>query len=282
MNTQGRFYFPVVSLCFVLTGLFLQNLPFPAWLGGIAGLVIYMTIFLRYSHLNGARHLLLNTIMFREKWFLGPYRGEIFLTMTSIALLGIFFWVTFAKTYKWFKEKYALKVIPKIFLILSIVCITTALVRLQQHPVEHHYRLLSGIRFCQAWYFMEKNFPHPMKVAYTGTRLRYPLYGRRLQNSVQYININQHPHWQLHDYTRRQHNLAAVPSENPARREKNAQAWLHNLRLFNIDVLFLVREQGTIPIEAHWVDQYPDIFQKIFQSNETYIYLINKAKLQTK
>ena len=118
------------------------------------------------------------------------------------------------------------------------------------------------------------------RIAYAGHKIPYYLMGSKLQNDVQYVNIDAHRDWLPHDYHR---NAPLVgepttwPNPFPAwgRLQPDYDAWLANLRVARIDLLVVTRvniEEGVenvadaerFPIERVWAEAHPESFRPIY------------------
>ena len=122
--------------------------------------------------------------------------------------------------------------------------------------------------------------PHGARIAYAGHKIPYYLLGSRLQNEVQYVNIDAHRDWLLHDYHRQAASLGQPttwPNPFPVwdRLRPDYAAWLANLRAARIDLLVVTRvniEEGVenaadadrFPIERVWADAHPESFRPIY------------------
>ena len=129
--------------------------------------------------------------------------------------------------------------------------------------------------------------PGPLRLAYTGTNLIYPLYGPRLENTVRYINLNNHPDWQFHDYEQAHRPLHAnTPEPAPYRLEWDLPAWWQNLVQAQIQYLVvagvgknlrpnIAHDPEFWPIEDQWVRTHPRIFEPVFANPYTRIYRLH-------
>ena len=118
------------------------------------------------------------------------------------------------------------------------------------------------------------------RIAYAGTNLPYYLMGSHLQNQVEYVNIDAHRDWLMHDYHR-----AAARSGAPAlwdsprpgwdRIHPERSGWLDNLRAAGIRYLVVARvnpndgpfnfaDRERFPIERVWAEQLPEIFKPVY------------------
>ena len=117
-------------------------------------------------------------------------------------------------------------------------------------------------------------------MAYAGNKIPYYLMGSKLQNDVEYINIDAHRGWMLHDYHRNAPNVGEPsiwPNPFPAwgRLQPDYDAWLANLRAARIDLLVVTRvniEEGVenvadaarFSIERVWAEAHPEAFRPIY------------------
>ena len=118
------------------------------------------------------------------------------------------------------------------------------------------------------------------RVAYAGNKIPYYLMGSKLQNDVEYVNIDAHRGWLLHDYHRNAPSAgepSTWPNPFPAwgRLQPDYDAWLANLRAARIDLLVVTRvniEEGVenvadaarFPIERVWAEAHPEAFRPLY------------------
>ena len=129
--------------------------------------------------------------------------------------------------------------------------------------------------------------PGPLRLAYTGTNLVYPLYGPRLENTVRYLNLNHHPGWQFHDYERAYRpGPANTPEPAPYRLEWDLPAWWQNLVQARIQYLIvagvgknlrpnIAHDPEFWPIEDQWARTHPRLFERVFANPTTRIYRVH-------
>ena len=137
-----------------------------------------------------------------------------------------------------------------------------------------------------AWTFLEGISPsRGSRIAYAGTNLPYYLLGKGTRNQVSYVNIDEHPTWQMHHY--QQAALAAggpklwdSPRPGWDRMSPDISAWLTNLQNQRVEFLFVAQanpaegefncvDPENFPIERVWADQHPDRFKLIYGGNLT-------------
>lgn len=127
-----------------------------------------------------------------------------------------------------------------------------------------------------------------LSIAYAGNNIPYFLFGPRLSNSVNYVNIDSHRDWLFHDY-----DLAArsagdwlpplTPKPAYERRAPDFSAWTGNLKAKRIQLLFITvlhpneaaylwhNDEG-FPIEEEWAKGHPELFQGVYQNPVVRIY----------
>jgi hypothetical protein len=135
-----------------------------------------------------------------------------------------------------------------------------------------------------AWDWVSKNI-QGRRIAFTGYNLPFFLFGRRLTNEVFYVNVNKHLDWKFHQYdlAERQREGYLPPVTNKPeyhRKEKDAEAWIANLRERKVDYLFVTRVEDAVaretlvtgedyfPVERRWADQRPSVFTLVHPVGE--------------
>ena len=120
-------------------------------------------------------------------------------------------------------------------------------------------------------------------VAYAGSNLPFPLYGRNLSNRVTYANVAMGPHAKVSDFPVVEPATTAEPT--PHRNGADFEAWLANLRALRCDTLFvsamfpIVRlnvdhDRDGFPVERFWADANPQIFRRRYATKHVRIYTI--------
>lgn len=121
------------------------------------------------------------------------------------------------------------------------------------------------------------------RVAYAGTNIPYYLMGVGLRNHVEYVNINEHRDWLMHDYHREsaREGHGVWPNSRPGwdRERADYDAWLANLRARRIQLLVVTRvnpNEGAhnvadveqFPIERQWAEAHPESFEPLYGLTE--------------
>jgi len=106
------------------------------------------------------------------------------------------------------------------------------------------------------------------KIAYSGFNFHYHFFGRKWQNEVSYVNINECLNCQYVDF-----------KNNPLsiRRDPNYGNWLANLKAEQKDYLVLA-PSATPDVEVYefgWAKKNPKNFKEVWREGEVYIYKIN-------
>ena len=125
--------------------------------------------------------------------------------------------------------------------------------------------------------------PRGSRVAYAGTNIPYYLFGKSLRNQVEYVNIDGHRDWLLHDYHRQATREGAGnwPNPRPGWDRSNADftAWLANLDAAGIQLLVVTRvnpaegshnvaDRDGFPIERSWAELHPERFELLYGGRE--------------
>jgi hypothetical protein len=132
----------------------------------------------------------------------------------------------------------------------------------------------------RGWEALERlSPPGGTRVAYAGTNLPYYLMASRLRNDVQYVNVDAHPTWLLHDYHRQAQaeGQPTWPHPRPGwdRIAPDYSAWLANLRHARIQLLVVARanpdegphnvaDSELFPIERGWTERHPESFTPLY------------------
>lgn len=134
--------------------------------------------------------------------------------------------------------------------------------------------------FYAGWMHLEaRSGPEGSRVAYAGTNIPYYLMGAGLRNHVEYVNIDEHRDWQMHDYHRESLSRGAGewPNSRPGwdRAQGDYDAWLANLEARRIQLLVVTRanpKEGAhnvadaqgFPIERQWAVAHPESFDPLY------------------
>jgi hypothetical protein len=120
------------------------------------------------------------------------------------------------------------------------------------------------------------------RIAYAGTNLPYYLLGAELRNNIQYVNIDAHRGWLMHDYQRRAAAEGAPTWPNPwpswDRQHPDYDAWMTNLRAEGIQLLVVASmnhprgalpdvDRDGFPIERRWAEEHPESFAAVYRDD---------------
>lgn len=113
--------------------------------------------------------------------------------------------------------------------------------------------------------WINKNAPEA-NIAYSGLNYHYHFFGPHLSRQVDYVNINECLECRYADYKH---------SPKSIRRDADFGYWLNNLRALNKDYLVVNPEiVDTYNYEYAWAEVHPEIFKRVFEKNDTFIYAI--------
>jgi len=133
----------------------------------------------------------------------------------------------------------------------------------------------------RAWQWLyEKTLQQPSNIAYAGSGVTFPLYGRKLQNNVYYVSVNgKEPYlsnfskyYNLRDTFKEW--LDRMRQDGCLREKADFDVWLKNLYRKKIDLLFVMSTDDFkyFPIEDKWASEYPRIFKLILSSKRVHLY----------
>lgn len=106
------------------------------------------------------------------------------------------------------------------------------------------------------------------KIAYTGFNFHYPLFGRKLQREVNYINVNPCAECTYKDFK---------TSTTSIRSDASYPAWESNLRKTGKEYLVIKKSHLTDSLEGAWIEGQPQTFKEVFKENDVVIYKLEKA-----
>lgn len=170
----------------------------------------------------------------------------------------------------------------------TLACIS-AVALMALHAFGASYRGYPKFEYLPAWLAVESiSPPSGLRVAYSGTGIPYYLMGRDLRNHVEFVNVDEHEGWLMHDYHR-----AAIERGEPAlwptprpgwdRMHPDRSAWLRNLGSRQIELLvvaqanpaegpFNVHDREQFPIERSWADADPVTFPLLHANPKMRVY----------
>lgn len=161
----------------------------------------------------------------------------------------------------------------------SIGAVVVAAGGLSQLPAYPGFR-----DYYRAWLDLDQRTRNAsFRIAYAGTNLPYYLMGKDFRHHVEYVNVDGHRDWILHDY----HRDAIARGDRPTwdhprpgwdRIHPDYDGWLANLRARGIQLLvvaaanpdegpFNLADPERFTIERVWADAHPDVFEPLYGQN---------------
>jgi hypothetical protein len=137
-----------------------------------------------------------------------------------------------------------------------------------------------GPEFRAAWQWVDENLSN-VHIAYTGSNLPYPLYGRNLANRVSYANVAMESGTKVHEFPADV--PATTPEPVPYRKGAEFERWLANLGSLGCDTLFVSamfpivlrnvdHDEDGFPVERAWADGHPEMFRLRYAAGGVRIY----------
>jgi len=207
-----------------------------------------------------------------------------FLRLGSILVMGC---VSFLFVWTWFRDQSRFGWISTWAVTLGAIATLQAAGFLEVSLLGNDPRTLffpSFAEFQKGWNSLDAcSDPAGTRVAYAGTTYPYYLMCVGHRNQVQYINVDHHREWLLHDYHRqaRDEGRGVWPNCRPGwdRLSPDFQAWLANLLAAKIDLLVVTRVYRSVgehyiadaegfPIERQWADSHPRLFEPLYGVQE--------------
>ena len=111
--------------------------------------------------------------------------------------------------------------------------------------------------------WFNKNAP-TASIAYTGFNFHYPLFGRDLERTVEYINVNTCAQCTYKDFKDKSHSI---------RSDANFDAWDKNLKAKNKEYV-VIKNQGENMFEYGWMNERPSQFQQVFMRGDVYVFKV--------
>jgi hypothetical protein len=136
-----------------------------------------------------------------------------------------------------------------------------------------------------AWRWLRANV-QGARIAYTGTNLAFPLWGRELSNRVRYVNVAGGLDDRLDDFGRRLPPRPAATAEPaPYRDDASFETWRQNLHAARTTILFVAAldeivarnvaaDADGFPVERGWADGHPAQFALRYASPDARIYTV--------
>ncbi|OGX15641.1 MAG: hypothetical protein A2166_02605 [Omnitrophica WOR_2 bacterium RBG_13_41_10] len=248
-----RYLFPYFAVSFICAALFLNQFKWGPKFIRSMGVVSVLTSF-------------------------GEFCGHIQLVVSLI--LSLFIYLIFF-LYNKFKNKISknLKLFFLVLFLLSIIFVLWFLSIQYDSQEFNRYELLfigkesEDRDVGRGWKWMNENSAIGSRIAYAGRINFYPLFGRKIKNSVFYISVNNKP------------SLPHYYPDGLYRREKVFLNWRDNLRKEAIDYLFIMqslpcdREPDALegfPIEDKWASEHPQMFRLVFSNSRVKVYSLVK------
>ncbi len=185
----------------------------------------------------------------------------------------------------------AMKARRKVFLGLISLAVLFSFIAAHDYISRRAEHFNKEWEFGDAWNYLCE-LQGPIRVAYSGSNVPYPLLGPRLENHVQYVNINSGAGWNFHDYDRRFRTAKNWPEPDtpePAlyRLERNITAWWDNLCEAKMDYLFITRvgrnalvniahDKDGWPVESWWAIEHPEVFRMVYEDRLVRIFRIDR------
>jgi hypothetical protein len=147
---------------------------------------------------------------------------------------------------------------------------------------ERYPRYSYGEAFYRAWEWTYDNVSDAT-VAYAGSNLPFPLYGRNLSNRVTYANVALGPRARVHDFPSDAARVSAEPTHY--RNGAAFETWMANLRALRCDFLFVSsmfpivqrsveHDPEGFPVERAWADAQSEAFRLRYATPGIRIYEI--------
>ena len=125
----------------------------------------------------------------------------------------------------------------------------------------------------------------PLKIAYTGLNIPYTLVGTDLANEVFYCNTSGSLHDGFYDFWKDERRHFDYHKPGLYRQYQSIKKWLDNLMQSRANILvvfkmhpversYLKADKEGFPIEKHWADSLPNIFERILATPSGCVYLI--------
>jgi len=164
--------------------------------------------------------------------------------------------------------------------VLAGACVCAGIVWTRARADEQPYRI--GDHHDDAWVYVRER-ARGRRIAYAGSNLPLPLWGWRLENTVNYVNTAGRLDDRLHDFRDVPQAAPVTAEPAPERARPDLRAWLANLDSAKIEVLFVARlypavlrsmphDDEGFPVERAWADANGHRFHPCFTTPDVRIY----------
>ena len=137
-----------------------------------------------------------------------------------------------------------------------------------------------------AWgWIYKKTSDEPKNIAYAGSSVTLPLYGKDFKNNVYCVSVNEKEPY-LTNFTKYYHLndgfkkwLAGLKKDGCLRERADFGVWLKNIRKHDTDYLFIMStdDRKYFPLEAKWARRHPEIFTRVLINTRVRIYEVEKS-----
>lgn len=261
-----RYAFMFLLLACIMVGIVISEIRFLRPFLYIAGFsmvlytLIYLILFPPPSILTNER-LALDFWQLREYW--------VYVIVFALLLAGIAAFFTFLR--------YAIRD-RKLLIVCLLLGLNTGALSyiLFFNTVQIREQIRSNLYY--TWYNQNQEWLSLLKaadwfndnapnanIAYTGFNFHYPLFGRKLERKVDYINVNSCSECTYKDFK---------TSTTSIRSDAAYPAWESNLRKFHKEYVVVKKSHLTEPLELTWINAQPEVFKEVFHLNDVFIYKI--------
>lgn len=161
------------------------------------------------------------------------------------------------------QQRYALSVVASLVTIVLLVALNN---KYEKEQYQRYCLFYKEREVALGWEWLNEHTGQGRRIAYAGRPETYPLFGKKLKNTVSYVSVNNNI------------SLAYNFPDGDYRRGKNYDLWLKNLRNQRIDLIFIyqIHDSKEFPIEDSWAREHIDNFELTFQNAKVRIYSLLK------
>ncbi len=255
MEHNVRYAMPWLMLSMIMVAYVVHKL-------GSAGKVFVMALMgvLWWQFLSLVSTQRLGQQPFLEFRYVTDYPWHFFLLF--VLLIALFIWFDAWRRQRWWRGAAMI-----IMLVIGFIFLDQSLL-LRQEIRHEVWQQKYAFPIMEAYEWLDKNVPDDAVIANSLNPLYYPLYGPELKRKVRYVNINDCVDCDYHGYQERGISV---------REDANAEAWLANLEAYGAEYVLLGYSiktglEGVEPYELAWVQQYPERFESVFETDEVTVY----------